>query len=260
VRLGDGCVTDSLEVACFYREQFGREPLCIPNGATTVDPPDEGALREYGLGKEGYVLFVGRLVPEKGVHHLIEAFTGIETGLQLVIVGDGSGAPDYLRELRSARDPRVRFLGPIYDEALSGLFGNAYAYVQPSLVEGTSLALAEAMAYGNCVLVSDIPENLEAVGDAGLSFESRRGPEALKERLADLIGKPEVVRRYRGRALRFARERYTWERVTDAYEQLYVRLLDGRAGEGQAQMAQVDRAHSASAGVRGLRDQARRSG
>lgn len=225
VGLGEACVTDSREVARFYREQFGRDLSYIPSGATIIPPSAADPLQEHGLLERGYLLFVGRLVPEKGVHHLIEAFTGLETGLQLVIVGDGSGAPEYLRQLQSSRDPRVRLLGSVYGPDVGALHRNAYAYVQPSLVEGTSLSLVEAMAYGNCVLVSDIPENLEAVSDAGVAFDSRRGPGALRERLAELIQQPELVARYREKARRFASERYSWERITDSYENLYARLL-----------------------------------
>ncbi len=226
VRLADACVSDSQVVAGWYRQRFGKEPLYISYGINTVKPSTSGALREHGLKKQQYILFVGRLVPEKGVHLLIEAFTGLQTNLQLAIVGDGSGMPHYLRRLQAACDGRVRLLGPIYGEATRELYNRAYVYVQPSLVEGTSLSLVEAMGYGNCVLVSDIPENLETVGDAGLSFDLRGGAEALRERLAHLIERPAVVRKYRRRALRYARERYSWERVTDAYEQLYIRLLN----------------------------------
>lgn len=229
VGLADACVTDSRAVARFYAQQFGKEPLYIPNGAEMVQPSTSDALRGYGLEKDRYILFVGRLVPEKGVHHLIEAFTGLETNLQLAVAGDGSSEPGYFRRLQVASDERVRLLGPVYGEAIRELYSNAYAYVQPSLVEGTSLAVIEAMAYGNCVLVSDIPENLETVGDAGLSFDSRAGPAALRQGLAHLTERPEVVERYRQRARRHARERYAWERVTDQYEQLYLSLLNGRA-------------------------------
>jgi glycosyltransferase involved in cell wall biosynthesis len=229
VGLADACVTDSRSVARFYAEQFGKEPLYIPNGADTVPPSTSGALREYGLEKDRYVLFVGRLVPEKGVHNLIEAFAGLETDLQLAVAGDGSSEPDYFRRLQATSDERVRLLGPVYGEAIRELYSNAYAYVQPSQVEGTSLSVIEAMAHGNCVLVSDIPENLEAVGGAGLSFDSRGGPAALRQALAYLAERPEVVEGCRQRARRFAREHYAWESVIDQYEQLYLSLLDGRS-------------------------------
>jgi glycosyltransferase involved in cell wall biosynthesis len=173
------------------------------------------------------VLFVGRVTPEKGVHHLIEAFRDLVTDKALVIIGDGSSDAEYWRSLhlRAAGHRNVRLLGPVYGEAVRELFANAYVYVQPSEVEGTALSLVEAMGTGNCVLVSDIPENVETVGDAGLAFEIERPVESLRDRLAELRADPALVARLRRRALAYAREHFSWDRVTDAHEDLYYRAL-----------------------------------
>ncbi|MEX0750107.1 MAG: glycosyltransferase family 4 protein [Dehalococcoidia bacterium] len=226
IRASGACITDSREVARYYREKFGREPVYIAHGVDTREVDGRAALDTYGLRGGGYVLFVGRITPEKGVHHLIDAFAGVEADMQCVIVGDGSGDASYWRSLegRAAKDARVRLLGPVYGEATRELFAHAYAYVQPSEIEGTALSLVEAMGYGNCVLVSNIAENLETVGEAGLSFEIGRPVESLRERLCELIASPALVEERRAASLAYAKREYSWEHVADAHEALYYKV------------------------------------
>ena len=225
-RMSDACITDSQEVARYYTREHGREVHFIAHG---VDPgPVDGtqALETYGLKTRSYILFVGRLTPEKGVHHLIDAFRPLDTDRSLVIVGEAAD-PSYAAALRecAAGDPRVRLLGPVYRDPVRELFAHAYVYVQPSEIEGTALSLVEAMGYGNCVVVSDIPENLETVGDTGIPFDASRPVEALRGVLAEILTTPDRVERHRAAAKRFAVERYSWDRVTDEHERLYREAL-----------------------------------
>jgi glycosyltransferase involved in cell wall biosynthesis len=223
IRGSSACITDSREVARYYVEKYGREPHYIAHGVDTRPITSRAALDTYGLDDRGYVLFVGRVTPEKGVYHLIEAFMGLETEKQLVIVGDGSGDAAYWKKLQiaAAGDDRVRLLGPVYGEATRELFAHAYLYVQPSEIEGTALSLVEAMGYGNCVLVSNIAENLETVGDAGLSFDIRQPVESLRGRLRELLASPELVACHGKKSLAYARANFSWERVADDHERLY---------------------------------------
>jgi glycosyltransferase involved in cell wall biosynthesis len=230
IRASGACITDSREVARYYQERYGRVPYYIAHGVDTRDVTGKAALETYGLNDRGYVLFVGRITPEKGLHHLLDAFAGVESELECVIVGDGSGDAAYWGSLerRAANDPRVRLLGPVYGEAVGELFAHAYVYIQPSEIEGTALSLVEAMGYGNCVLVSNIAENLETVGDAGVSFDIARPVESLRERLCELIKAPQVVDERRAASLAFARREYDWERVADDHEALYYRVAAAR--------------------------------
>jgi glycosyltransferase involved in cell wall biosynthesis len=223
LRLSGACITDSREVQHYYRERYAREPHYIAHGVDMRPVTTRAALDEHGLRDRGYVLFVGRVTPEKGLHHLVDAYAGLETSMPLVIVGDGSGDAGYWRMLQQSaeRDPRVRLLGPVYGDKTRELFAHAYIYVQPSEIEGTALSLVEAMGYGNCVLVSGIPENRETVGDAGVTFDINDAVPSLRASLAGLIGSPETVAERRERSLAFARENYDWERVADQHEGLY---------------------------------------
>ena len=230
IRRFDACITDSREVARYYRETYGREPHYIAHGVDARAVEGTGALETYGLRDRGYVLFVGRVTPEKGVHHLLDAFRGLPADMQCVIVGDGSADRAYWRRLeeRAAADSRIRLLGPVYGEATRELFAHAYAYVQPSEVEGTALSLVEAMGFGNCVIVSNIAENLETVGDAGISFDIARPVQSLRERLCEVFASPAVVEERRAASLDHARREYSWTNVADAHERLYLQVARAR--------------------------------
>lgn len=217
-------VVDSQIVADYYRRQFTKPPIYIPYGANIPEVATaDDLVRGLGLTPDRYVLFVGRLVPEKGVHHLINAFESVETDMNLAIVGDNIHDRAYVRTLKSTHDSRIKFLGFQYGEAYRQLNSHAYIYVQPSELEGTSPALLGAMGFSNCVLVSDIPENRETIGEAGITF-SQKDPQDLAQRLRELLQSPELVLKYK----RCAHDRvavfYNWATITDAYERLFQRL------------------------------------
>ena len=147
-----------------------------------------------GINPGRYILFAARLVEEKGVHFLIEAFRRIETDMQLVIAGDAAHAEKYKAALRflAGDDPRIIFTGFLTGEPLAELFSNAYIFCLPSTIEGLPVALLEAMNYGSCCLASDIPENLEALETYGYTFRNRDVGD-LHRVLESLIASPEKV-------------------------------------------------------------------
>jgi len=225
-RLPTVCLADSREVQAYYRQQWGAEPVYIPYGSEVPTAPPGETLARFGLEPRRYVLFVGRLVPENSVHHLVRAFRELETDLKCAIVGDASYAEDYIAGLKAAAagDPRIIFTGYVFGAGYHELGSNAYLFVETSGVGGTHPALLEAMAFGNCVVVNGTPENLETIGDAGLSYGGQDGAESLRRVLADLLRDPDQVARYRSRASRRVREHYSWETVTDQYERLFYQL------------------------------------
>jgi glycosyltransferase involved in cell wall biosynthesis len=227
VGLADAVITDSLVAQRYYREHLQKKTEYIPYGADVVETMASDALAGYGLDKRQYVLFVGRLVPDKGVHLLVNAFEKLETDLRLVIVGDSPLFPEYVQQLKSTADPRIRFLGYVFGEPYRQLCAHAFAYVQPSLVEGTSPALLAAMGMGNCVVVNSIPENLETIGDAGLSF-ARNDPQDLRRVLRMLIEHPDSVVHYRAQARQRVKEVYNWDAIALKHEMVYQAALEGR--------------------------------
>ncbi len=218
-------ISDSREVQDYYQRKYGVDSTLITYGVRESDGGGREWLERFGLSSREYVLFVGRLVPENCVHHLIAAFEKIRTDKKLVVVGDDPWGKEYIRRLKSTRDPRIIFTGGIYGEGYAELQKNAYLFVLPDEVGGTHPALVEAMGFGNCVLVNDTPSNLEVVADSGFSYRGSENDQDLRRQLQRLVDNPYLVTEYRQKAQEHARANYTWERVVVQHEQLYRHLL-----------------------------------
>ena len=223
--LPDAIVTDSRVVQQYYRDYYGAESTYIAYGSDVEPLPPGQRLAQFGLEPRRYILFVGRLVPENCAHHLVEAFNGLRTDFKCVIVGDAPYAEEYKAHLRALAGPNVVFTGYLFGEGYRELSSNAYAFVETSGVGGTHPALLEAMAFGNCVIANNTPENLETMGGAGLDYDGRLGASALRVRLAELLARPLVVVDYRRRAHGWVYQNYSWDHVTDEYEALFRSLI-----------------------------------
>src|SRR6202030_3810842 len=182
-------------------------------------------LDRFRLKARSYVLFVGRLVPENNVHHLISAFEKTATDQKLVIVGDDPWEKEYVRSLKSSRDERVVFTGGVYGDGYAQLQQNAYLFVLPDEVGGTHPALVEAMGYGNCVLVNDTRSNLEVISDSGFQYCGAEGDNDLQRKMQQLLNAPDLVAAYRVRAEERARTNYNWEAVVRDHLALYSQVL-----------------------------------
>jgi glycosyltransferase involved in cell wall biosynthesis len=203
-----------------FRSAHGIETAYIPNGTPMPQPRPPRKLASLGLESGKYVLFVGRLVPEKGVHFLCEAFSRIQTDMKLALVGGLSFSQDYVTLLKRYESDRIRLLDYVFGESLEELWSNAYCVVQPSTMEGLSIALLEALSYGRCVLVSDIPENMEVAEECALSFRSK-DVDDLRSKLEFLIHHPEEVERYGARARAHIAQHYSWDNVAESTARLY---------------------------------------
>lgn len=224
-------VTDSRSIERYYLERYKAASTYITYGADVRYIPPGRYLQRYGLQPRQYVLFVGRLVPENCPHHLVEAFNLLDAEggnvhrLKCVIVGDAPYAEEYIRSLKAGAGPNTIFTGYLFGEGYQELASNAYAFVETSEVGGTHPALLEAMAFGNCVVVNNTPENLETIGEAGLAYDGQRGAAALREVLGRLLVDAEAVQSYRQRAIERIRQHYSWDQVADAYERLCYQVL-----------------------------------
>lgn len=225
-KLPNGYITDSEVVQNYYQDRFGSKPPYIPYGSEVELLPPGETLRKFGLEPNKYVLFVGRLVPENCAHHIVDAFRQLDTDLKCVIVGDAAYAEEYIASLkaRAANDPRIVFTGYVFGKGYHELGSNAHIFVESSGVGGTHPALTEAMAFGNCVVVNDTPENLETIGEAGLGYNGRLGADSLKQILQELIASPAKVDQYKHMAQTRAQSCYSWESVTDSYERLFYQI------------------------------------
>lgn len=213
----------------YFAAKYGIVPDVIPNGTNIPVMRQPHKMRKFGLEDGPYVLFVGRLVPEKGVHYLVEAFSRLQVDprVKLVIAGGTAFSDQYVRDLEQYESDRIRFLGYVYGDVLEELWSNAYFVVQPSTLEGLSISLLEGLSYGKCVLTSDIPENLEVVGEHAPSFESRNVDD-LTAKLDLLIRNPDLVRRYEAQSRDLVVRNYSWDRVVESLERVYDAVVDAR--------------------------------
>ena len=228
VRFSNALVSDSRDVQKYYADVYGAESSLITYGIREIPVSGRDWLDRFALHPREYVLFVGRLVPENNIHHLIRAFEQNSTDKKLVIVGADPWEKDYVRSLKSTSDPRVIFTGGVYGQGYAQLQKNAYIFVLPDEVGGTHPALVEAMGFANCVLVNDTASNLEVVGDAGFSYVGKEGPRDLARQLQMLLDNPSLVSDFRLKAEKRARAQYSWESVVRDHLALYDRVLGVR--------------------------------
>jgi glycosyltransferase involved in cell wall biosynthesis len=230
-RLPHRTIVVSQVLARHYAERYGIAPACIPNGFT---PPAAGplpaaaqvAVRELGLDPDGYLLFVGRLVPEKGCHTLLEAFGRLHTARWLALAGTGTYEDAYVQRLQAeaARVGRVRFLGFVDPVRLAALYRHATLVVHPSQMEGLSVTLREAVSHGCAVVVSDVPENREAVAGAAATFRVDDAGD-LAAQLQRLLDDPGARASLRERARAAAATLPDWAEVARATVEVYREVL-----------------------------------
>lgn len=223
VRRADEIIVLSENVQNYFLENYNRKTVFIPNG---VSMPEYKAAQEitekFGICKDDYILYLGRLVPEKGVSYLIEAFKNVNTDKKLVIAGGSSDTAEYEQQLRDLAkdDDRILFTGFVQGRLLEELYSNAYIYVLPSDLEGMPLSLLEAMSYSNCCVTSDIPECAEVMGEYGVTFK-KSDVSALTETLSELCENTELVAKFKSGSAQYITSKYNWDNVVDRTMQLY---------------------------------------
>ena len=220
-------VTGVSEAVCgFYARQYGVHLTCITGGVEARAPVPAREILGLGLEPRRYILFVGRLVQEKGVHHLVRAFRQLNPDCHLVIAGEVRCEAAYRRQLEAlaGTDPRIHWPGAVEGRLLDELFSHALLFVQPSEMEGLCFALLEAMSYGNLCLASDIPALREVLGDAGLLFRSGE-PADLAAKLQAALRLPDGGRALGERARQRVVKRFSWEPITDQWEAFYGKLV-----------------------------------
>lgn len=225
VKYADEIIVLSKGVQSYFKDTYGRETQFIPNGVNRPDIQEAQLITEkFGLNKDSYILFLGRLVPEKGIRYLIEAFKQIKTDKKLVIAGGSSDTDSFAEELKELAkdDDRIIFTGFVQGQMLDELYSNAYIYTLPSDLEGMPLSLLEAMSYGNCCLVSDIPECAEVVEDKALIFK-KSDISDLREKMQEACDYPETVIELKKQAADFICEKYNWDDVVEKTVELYGR-------------------------------------
>ncbi len=227
VSFADRLVAVSECVEQEYARHFGCAVSTVPTGVAFPEPVEAREILDAGLEPGRFIFCASRLMPEKGVHYLVDAFEQLDTDMKLAIAGNAPYDDGYTRRLLSRASDRVSFLGFVQGRMLAELYSNAYVYVQPSELEGMSMAVLEALSYGRCVLASDIPQNQEALGPCGCMFPCGDVPE-LRRALERLISRPELVAGQSSVAREYIRTRRNWDTTVDRYEQIYDDMVAGR--------------------------------
>ncbi|MDP4142961.1 MAG: glycosyltransferase family 4 protein [Bacillota bacterium] len=209
----------------YFIEKYHRKEedvIFIPNGVNMCNPEQPELIKNYSLEKDNYILFLARLVPEKGVHYLIEAYNQLNTYKKLVIAGGTSFTEDYLEKLMvlANNNPNIIFTGNVDGKLKNELYSNCYIYVLPSDIEGMPLTLLEAMSYKKCCLVSNIPENINVIKDNGAVFE-KSSIEDLKEKIELLLDNEERVREKGLNAYKDISQNYNWSQIINSMQDLY---------------------------------------
>lgn len=223
VKFADEIIVLSAGVQRYFMETYGRRTRFIPNGVNKPVVREANLIKKkFNLEKDDYILFLGRIVPEKGITYLIEAFQKVKTNKKLVIAGGISDTKGFMGKLKKMADgdDRIFFTGFIQGEVLDELYSNAYIYSLPSDLEGMPLSLLEAMSYGNCCLVSDIDECSSVVEDKAIVFR-KSDVEDLARKIQAACDDESRVRQYKRDAAGFICAKYNWDDIVGRTLQLY---------------------------------------
>jgi glycosyltransferase involved in cell wall biosynthesis len=223
VSFANAVIADADVIANYYREGYGLVPVTIPYGADFPSEEDSDVLERLGLEAGGYLLYVSRFEPENNPLEVVQAYEKLEDAPPLVMLGKGLYARELVDELHRHASDRVRFPGALYGRDYRTLQRNALLYIQATEVGGTHPALIEAMASGGAVLAHDTPENRE-VGGETVGYFSLRPGESLSGTISEWASNPLIREDFRARARKRAEEKYSWERVIDQYEKLFVTI------------------------------------
>ena len=223
VKYADEIIVLSKGVQQYFWDTYKRKTKFIPNGVNIAQNRKANLItKEFKLSENGYILYVGRLVPEKGLEYLIKAFKGVKTSKKLVIAGGSSDTNEFEQKLRNLAmgNEKIIFTGFVQGKILEELYSNAYIYVLPSDLEGMPLSLLEAMSYGNCCLVSDIEECTSVVEENAIIFKKGNISD-LKDKLQFAIDSEKIVKKIGNVSAKFICQKYNWDDITSKTIELY---------------------------------------
>lgn len=221
VKYADEIIVLSKGVQDYFKQTYNRETKFIPNGINKAKTKEPCIIKEkYGLNKEQYILFLARIVPEKGLDYLIDAYKQINTDKKLVIAGGASHTNNYLENIKqkAEQDSRIIMTGFVQGQELEELYSNCFLYCLPSDIEGMPISLLEAMSYGRNCVVSNIDENTQVTGKYAVTFK-KSNVEDLKEKLEKAL---KCENRFSEKEIsNYILEKYNWDEIVNETEKLY---------------------------------------
>lgn len=204
----------------YFEKKFKKKFQFIPYGSEVKTPPDNiDILNRLGIQKGEYFLFVGRFIPDKGLHLLVNAFERLHTNKKLVLIGGSPNPGEYEASVKNTKDERIIFPGYVYGDDTNILMSNAYAYVQPSLIEGLSPVILTVMGLGTPLICSDIAENKFICGNNAVTFKSGDADDLAKQ-LQFALDDPDMLSHNAVAGEIDIKARFNWENITDQYIEL----------------------------------------
>lgn len=216
-------ISDSMGIKEYYLDRYKTDSTFIAYGAQIEKSENPEILKEYNLKPEEYFFVASRLEPENNADITVKAFEKVKTDKKLVIAGGANYKSKFIESLKRTKDSRVIFLGPIYkDGHIKELHCNCYAYIHGNEVGGTNPALLKALGYGNTTLALSVNFNTEVIQDAGISYD--KNPDDLAHKIQKLVNDPEYCKSFRPKAMNRIKEAYSWNKISNEYEELFVSL------------------------------------
>jgi glycosyltransferase involved in cell wall biosynthesis len=218
-------VSVSEKIKKHYHDKYKKDIEYLPNGVSIEKTKTISALKRFNI-KSGYILFLSRLVPEKGLHFLIDAYRQAKTDKQLVIAGDHTHTESYFKEVKELAkdDKNIIFTGPLYGDDKIEAFSNASFFVLPSTIEGMPIVLLESMSFGLCPLVSDIAENMDTMKGNGYSFKSK-DTDDLKDKIIYMINHPKEIKERGIKAKAYVEKEFNWQAISKKQLEIYEKVL-----------------------------------
>jgi glycosyltransferase involved in cell wall biosynthesis len=231
VRFADRLVVVSEALQDYFYRTYGKEAIYIENAPVPYAYSDQKFTygTRLGLSPQRYLVFVGRLVPEKRVDLLLKAFKRLQPkNWKLVVIGDTSDTGAFTSQLLGIANghPDIVFTGELQGQQLAEIVRGAGLFVLPSDVEGLPLALLEAMQEGIPAVVSDIPVHRQMVGlDRGITFKAGDLDDC-QDQLGWAITHLHQMQQMAARARLYVRSHHNWSNITRKYIALYESLLN----------------------------------
>lgn len=217
----NGVIFDNVFVREMFEKRFRKSYHFIPYGSEPQkDEPETDVLERLGLTAGEYFLFVGRFIPEKGLQYLIPAFEKVKTEKKLVVVGGANQGSEFAEKVTNTSDQRILFPGYMYGPDVHTLMRKAYAYIQPSDLEGLSPVVLENMGLGTPVICSDIRENLFVVGETAVTFK-KSDIDDLAAKISLALENREQLDSNATAAAQRAAAMFSWEAVTSQHEAVF---------------------------------------
>ncbi|MBN1799620.1 MAG: glycosyltransferase family 4 protein [Spirochaetales bacterium] len=233
IHLPDKTIAVSRAQKAYFEDKYAKNVVYIPNGVNIPAAPaaPESIKKKYGLRGRDYLLWMGRLTPEKRVEWLIEAFKHVNPNHKLVIAGGSSATADYVKKLNvlARNDKRIIFTGYVTGKEKHELLSNALLFVLPSCLEGLPIVLLEAMSHGLVCLASDIPPHREVISEGadGFLFQSATFADLLKK-ISRLAGGSKELKSIGENARKKVAVEYNWDEIVKATELVYYNLIHNK--------------------------------